>query len=145
MVEHAQEVAYRRDPRYAGKTKWGYWGLWNLAIDGVTSFTITPLKVATYAGLSTALGAFAFGAFIIVKTIVFGRDWPGYASLMVVVLFLGGVQLVTIGIIGEYLGRMFDEAKGRPLYFVNEFLPSQAGQAVLEERRRAMPAPTRFP
>lgn len=117
-------VYYRRDPRFAGKTKWSYWNLWNFALEGITSFSIGPLKIATYMGLLTALGAFSYAAFIIYKTLVYGDPVRGYPSLMVVVLFLGGVQLMSLGIIGEYLGRMFDETKRRPLYLVNRFLPS---------------------
>ena len=114
-------VPYRRDPRFAGETKWNYWKLWNFAIEGITSFTIAPLKLATYLGLFVALGAFTYGGIIVVKTLLFGNPVAGYPSLMVVILFLGGVQLVALGIIGEYLGRMFDETKGRPLYLVNEY------------------------
>jgi glycosyltransferase involved in cell wall biosynthesis len=118
------KVLYRREARHAGATKWNYWQLWNLALEGITSFTILPLKFATYIGTLTALAAFVYGLFIISKTLLFGRDLPGYPSLMVVILFLGGVQLVSLGIIGEYLGRTFDEVKNRPLYFVNRYLPA---------------------
>jgi glycosyltransferase involved in cell wall biosynthesis len=123
-------VPYRREPRYAGKTKWNYWRLWNFAIEGITSFTIAPLKIATYLGLFTALGAFAYAAVVIYKTIMFGNPVRGYPSLMVVVLFLGGVQLITIGILGEYVGRTFDEAKNRPLYLVDEYWPSNLSHSV---------------
>ncbi len=114
-------VPYHRDPRFAGETKWNYWKLWNFAIEGITSFTIAPLKLATYLGLVVALGAFSYGGVIVVKTLLYGNPVAGYPSLMVVMLFLGGVQLVALGIIGEYLGRMFDETKGRPLYLVNKY------------------------
>lgn len=117
-------VPYRREPRYAGKTKWNYWHLWNFALEGITSFTTAPLKMATYLGLVTALAAFAYAAIIVYKTLVFGDPVRGYPSLMVVVLFLGGVQLITIGILGEYIGRMFDETKNRPLYLVQEYRPA---------------------
>jgi len=117
-------VPYRRDPRFAGTTKWNYWRLWNFALEGITSFSIAPLKLATYAGLLTALGAFAYAVFVIYKTIAFGEPVRGYPSLMVVVLFLGGVQLMSLGVIGEYVGRMFNETKRRPLYLVNRFQPS---------------------
>lgn len=123
-----KSVPYRRDPRFAGETKWNYWKLWNFAIEGITSFTIAPLKLATYLGLIVALGAFSYGAFIIVRTLLFGNPVAGYPSLMVVVLFLGGVQLVALGIIGEYLGRMFDETKGRPLYLINAYHDTSADQ-----------------
>jgi glycosyltransferase involved in cell wall biosynthesis len=116
-------VPYRRDPRFAGETKWNYWHLWNFALEGITSFTIAPLKIASYIGLLTAAAAFIFAAMIIYRTLAYGDPVRGYPSLMVVVLFLGAVQLIGIGIIGEYLGRMFDETKQRPLYFVNRHLP----------------------
>lgn len=117
-------VLYRRDPRFAGETKWNYWRLWNFALEGITSFTIAPLKIATYAGILVALAAFAFALVIIYRTIMFGDPARGYPSLMVVVLFLGGIQLITLGIIGEYLGRTFNETKRRPLYLLNRFHPT---------------------
>ncbi len=117
-------VLYRRDPRFAGETKWNYWRLWNFALEGITSFTIAPLKIATYAGILVAIAAFFFAIFIIYRTIMFGDPARGYPSLMVVVLFLGGIQLITLGIIGEYLGRTFDETKRRPLYLLNRFHPT---------------------
>lgn len=117
-------VPYRRDPRHAGETKWNYWHLWNFALEGITSFSIEPLKIATYLGLSIAFCSFLFAAFIIYKTLVFGDPVQGYPSLMVVILFLGGVQLMVLGMIGEYLGRMFNETKRRPLYLVNRLIRS---------------------
>jgi glycosyltransferase involved in cell wall biosynthesis len=117
-------VQYQRDPRYAGESKWNYWRLWNFAIDGITSFTIAPLKLSTYLGLLTAAGAFLYGFYMIMETLIIGNPVPGYPSLIVIILFLGGVQLDAIGILGEYLGRIFNETKRRPLYFVNEYLPS---------------------
>lgn len=117
-------VRYERDARHAGASKWSYWRLWNLALDGITSFTIAPLKIATYLGLLTAAGAFAYGIYMVIDTLVHGNPVPGYPSLIVIILMLGGVQLVAIGIIGEYLGRIFNETKRRPLYFINEYSPS---------------------
>ncbi len=117
-------VPYRRDPRFAGETKWNYWRLWNFALDGITSFTTAPLKIATYLGLMVSLAAFIYAAVVIYKTLVFGNPVRGYPSLMVVVLFLGGVQLAALGVIGEYLGRMFDETKNRPLYLLNKLIPA---------------------
>jgi glycosyltransferase involved in cell wall biosynthesis len=114
-------VPYRRDPRFAGATKWNYWKLWNLAIEGFTSFTIFPLKLASYFGLAVACAAFLFGAFIVYRTLVHGDPVAGYPSLMVTVLFLGGVQLIALGVIGEYLGRIFNETKQRPLYLVKAY------------------------
>ena len=118
-------VSYHRDPRFAGSTKWNYWHLWNFAIEGITSFTINPLKIASYLGLTTSIGSFTYALFVIYKTLVFGEPVQGYPTLMVVVLFLGGVQLMSLGVIGEYLGRMFNETKQRPLYFINSFQPSK--------------------
>lgn len=118
-------IPYRRDPRFAGQTKWNYWKLWNLALEGITSFTTAPLKIATYLGLMVSVAAFIYAAIIIYKTLVFGDAVRGYPSLMVVVLFLGGVQLAALGVIGEYLGRMFDETKNRPLYLLNKLIPAQ--------------------
>ena len=117
-------VLYDRAPRAAGETKWNYWKLWNFSLEGITSFTVGPLKIATYLGLATAVFAAIYGAQIILKTLIWGNPVAGYPSLMAVVLFLGGVQLMTLGIIGEYLGRIFNETKGRPLYFVERHLPS---------------------
>lgn len=121
------EIFYDRDPRFAGTTKWNYWRLWNFAIEGITSFTITPLKLSTYLGLVTALAAIVYAAFIVVMTLMLGRAVPGYASLMVVILLLAGVQLIAIGVIGEYVGRIFMESKGRPLYFIDGYLRSRPG------------------
>lgn len=118
-------VPYNRAPRHAGTTKWDYWKLWNFAIEGLTSFTVMPLKIASYVGLTVALLSVGFGVQVIVKTLLFGNPVAGYPSLMTVVLFLGGVQLITLGVIGEYLGRIFNETKGRPLYLVDRFLPSE--------------------
>ncbi|WP_455387811.1 glycosyltransferase family 2 protein [Petrachloros mirabilis] len=124
-------ILYDRKPRHAGYTKWNYWKLWNFAIDGITSFTIAPLKAAMYLGFMTSLFSFLFGLFIIAKTILFGRIVPGYASIMTVILFLSGVQLVALGLLGEYVGRTFLEVKGRPLYFIQEYQPPQASRALV--------------
>lgn len=116
-------VYYKRDSRRAGKSKWSYWRLWNFALDGITSFTIAPLKISTYIGTITALSAFGYGIYMMIDTLLHGNEVPGYPSLIVIILILGGVQLVAIGILGEYLGRIFNETKQRPLYFINEYLP----------------------
>lgn len=118
-------LPYRRDPRFAGETKWNYWKLWNFALEGITSFTIVPLKIASYLGLAISLLAFSYAAFIIYKTLMFGENVQGYPSLMVAILMLGGIQLASLGIIGEYLGRMFNETKRRPLYLTQGLLLSQ--------------------
>jgi glycosyltransferase involved in cell wall biosynthesis len=119
-------VTFDREPRGAGTTNWSFWKLWNLAIEGITSFTVAPLRLATYLGLATAVFAAVFAAQLVVRTLVFGNSVAGYPSLMAVILFLGGVQLMTLGIIGEYLGRVFNETKRRPLYLVERYTPSRA-------------------
>jgi glycosyltransferase involved in cell wall biosynthesis len=113
-------VFYDRAPRSAGITKWNYWKLWNLSLEGVTSSTLAPLKASTYVGFAVAAGAFLMGVFFIVKKLVFGDSVQGFSTLVVVLSFLGGVQLTVLGVIGEYLGRVFNETKNRPLYFTNE-------------------------
>jgi len=125
-------VPYRREPRHSGQSKWNYWKLWNLAIEGFTSFTTAPLKLATYLGTAVAMLSFAYAAFVIYKTVVYVDPVRGYPTLMVVVLFLGGVQLLSLGVIGEYLGRMFNEAKQRPLYLVNSYVHSHEHDASIE-------------
>ena len=109
-------VLYDRPNRIQGTTKWNYWKLWNFALDGITSFSLVPLKVWSYLGVVLSLLAFTYGSFLIIRTIILGIDVPGYASLMVTILFIGGVQLITLGILGEYLGRIYEETKQRPLY-----------------------------
>ena len=121
-------VAYDRDPRHAGHTKFNYWKLWNVAIEGITSFTIAPLKLATYFGLLVAVLAFIAMAVLIAKTWLYGDPVKGYPSLMCVILFLGGIQLTALGMLGEYIGRMFNEVKRRPLYVTKQYVPSRHGQ-----------------
>jgi glycosyltransferase involved in cell wall biosynthesis len=111
---------YTRAPRSEGKSRFGGWRLWNLAMEGFTSFSLAPLRVWTYLGALVASLSLAWGLWILVRTIVFGRDLPGYASLIVAVLFLGGIQLVGIGIVGEYLGRTYIESKRRPAFVVRK-------------------------
>ena len=116
-------VLYSREPRYAGKSKWNYWRLWNFALEGITSFSDAPLKIATYLGAMTSGIAFLYGLYFLVRTLLFGNPVPGYPSLILVVLFLGGVQLICLGIIGEYLARTYNESKRRALYFTQGFHP----------------------
>ncbi len=113
-------VTYHREARAFGKSKWKYWQLWNFALDGITSNSTLPLRIWTYLGLFISFVAFGYAGFLIIRLLVLGVDTPGYASLMVSVLFLGGINLLTLGIIGEYLGRIYTEAQGRPLYFVRQ-------------------------
>lgn len=112
-------IGYERASRAAGTSKWGYWRLWNFALDGITSFSTLPLRVWTYVGLMIAMCAFIYAIYIIIHTMTSGTDLPGYPSIMAAILFLGGLQMVGLGILGEYLGRMFYEAKRRPPYIVN--------------------------
>jgi glycosyltransferase involved in cell wall biosynthesis len=111
-------VPYTRQRRNTGQSRFNGWRLWNLAIEGITSFSLLPLRIWTYVGVLVATGSLAWAFFILFRTIVLGRDVPGYASLIVAVLFLGGLQLIGIGIIGEYLGRTYMESKRRPAYVV---------------------------
>lgn len=111
-------IDYARPARAAGTTKFTGWRLWNFAIEGITSFSTIPLRVWTYIGGTLAIIAFAYAMFIIIRTVMFGVDVPGYASLLSVTLFIGGVQLFGIGVIGEYIGRIYHETKQRPIYIV---------------------------
>ena len=119
-------IEYIRPPRAAGETKWNYWKLYKLAIEGIISFTSLPLKIWSYIGASVAIGGFVYGIYLIIKTMVFGVDSPGYASLMVVLLFMSGLILLCLGVIGEYLSRIFIEVKARPLYIVMETVGFEA-------------------
>lgn len=113
-------LTYVREPRFSGVTKFNYWKLWNFAIEGITGFSIAPLQFATYFGFLVSVFAALYALVIIFKTLFIGADVPGYPSIMVTLLFLGGIQLITIGIIGEYVGRIYNEVKRRPLYIVSK-------------------------
>ena len=117
-------VDYVRPERVAGTTKFNGWRLWNFALEGVTSFSTDPLRIWTYIGSIVSLLSFLFAAFIAVKVLIRGVDVPGYASLMVAVTFLGGLQLIGIGVLGEYLGRTYMEAKRRPVYLIRRVYES---------------------
>lgn len=116
-----KEIEFDRDPRVAGETKWNYLKLIDLAIEGITSFTVAPLRIATILGILCAGGSFIYILYMLIKTWVSGIDVPGYASLVCIILMLGGIQLVCLGVIGEYIGRIFIEVKNRPLYFIDEY------------------------
>lgn len=116
-----KEITYERDPRMAGESKWNYFQLLNLAIEGIVSFTTSPLRFSTYVGVFVSLLAFLYMFFLVIRTLLYGTDLAGYPSMMAAILFLGGVQLLSLGIIGEYIGRIFNETKQRPLYFVEEY------------------------
>jgi polyisoprenyl-phosphate glycosyltransferase len=117
-------IEFVRDVRVAGQTSWNYLRLWNFAVDGLTSFSIVPLRMASMAGGIISLIGFAYAAYLMIRTLIYGVDVPGYASIMVVMIFLGGVQLLCLGLIGEYLGRLYIEAKARPLFIIADIFES---------------------
>ncbi|EKN3346846.1 glycosyltransferase family 2 protein [Yersinia ruckeri] len=114
-------VTYTRDKRITGKSKFGFWKLWNLALEGITSFSTIPLRFWTYIGLGIASLSFVYALFIIIHKIIYNNPVPGYPSLISIVLFLGGVQLIGIGVLGEYIGRIYLETKQRPRFIVKDF------------------------
>lgn len=117
-------IPYQREARVAGRSKFNFWALWNFALEGITSFSTAPLRMATYIGIATALVAFGYGSWIIFKALLWGDRVAGWPTMMSVILFLGGMQLVALGLIGEYLGRLYEESKQRPLYFVDSWRPA---------------------
>lgn len=117
-------VPYQRDARLGGRSKFNFWRLWNFALEGVTSFSTAPLRLATYVGVGAALLAFGYGLWIVVKALIWGDPVAGWPTMMSVILFLGGAQLIALGVIGEYLGRLYEESKQRPLYLVDAWLPA---------------------
>ncbi|NOI81663.1 glycosyltransferase family 2 protein [Vibrio tubiashii] len=130
-------IQFQRDARFSGETKWNYLKLIGLAVDGITSFSIRPLRLATVLGSLIAGGAFIYGVMIVIKTLLFGDPVTGYPSMMVVQLALGGIQLLSIGVLGEYIGRIFIETKQRPLYLVQSVSEKQARQQVHKTEKRA--------
>ena len=121
-------VEYDRVRREVGKTKFNYWKLWTLALDGITSTSTLPLRVWSYIGVVIALVALVYAAFLVIRTTLFGTDVAGYASMMVATLFLGGVQLISLGVLGEYIGRILIEAKQRPIYVVSRRIGGVEGE-----------------
>ncbi|MEQ8393929.1 glycosyltransferase family 2 protein [Thalassobaculum sp.] len=113
-------VPFTPEARHAGHSRWSFWRLWMLALDAVTAFSVMPLRVWSYIGVLVSMLALLYGTFIAIRTLIEGVDVPGYASLMVAVAFFGGVQLITLGVLGEYVGRVFTEVKRRPLYIVDQ-------------------------
>jgi len=113
-------ILYNREPRKVGKTKWNYRKLIHLAINGITSFSTVPLHISSWLGFLVSFCAFSYMVFIILKTLIYGDSVPGYPSLVAIILFVGGIQLIVLGIIGEYLGKIFNESKHRPLYLISE-------------------------
>ncbi|MCC1495561.1 glycosyltransferase family 2 protein [Alcanivorax sp. 1008] len=128
-------IEYDRDPRAAGSSKFHYWKLWNFAIEGITSFSVMPIKLASYAGFASALLAVLLGLFFLIKTLFFGDPVDGFPTLILTILFMGGLQLMAIGIMGEYVGRLFIESKQRPLYLLDYYHPAQTTRAVKADLR----------
>jgi glycosyltransferase involved in cell wall biosynthesis len=122
-------VPYERKPRLAGRSKFSFWKLWNFALEGITSFSTAPLRMATWLGVATALVAFAYAAWIVVKALLWGDPVAGWPTMMAVILLLGGVQLIALGVVGEYLGRLYMESKQRPLYLVEQWRPAGVSSA----------------
>ncbi len=118
------EITYERDERYSGETKWKFLGLVDLAFEGLTSFSVLPLRLASMLGFLSAIAGLMFAVIIIIKKMMFGDPVAGYPSLVVLITFIGGIQLLALGIIGEYLGRVFNETKNRPLYLIKDIKPS---------------------
>jgi glycosyltransferase involved in cell wall biosynthesis len=115
-------IVYQVEPRQHGQTSFKFWKLWNLALEGITSFSTIPLRIWTYLGGFVSVSAFAYAVYLLIRTIIYGAETPGYASLMIAILFLGGVQLIGIGVLGEYVGRIFNEVKRRPSYIIREII-----------------------
>ena len=122
-------VPFEQESRRLGVTSWNYWRLWNLALEGITSFSTFPLRVWTYIGFVLAFLSLIYAAYLVAQTIIFGVTTPGFASIMVAVLFIGGIQLISLGVIGEYIGRIFSEVKGRPLYLVRDLYGLESRQS----------------
>lgn len=122
-----KEIIFERSDRVAGASRWSFWSLLNLAIEGITNFTTAPLRFATFFGSLIAIFAFCLGLFYGIKTIIFGNEARGFTTIIVIVLFLGGVQLLTIGILGEYIGRIFNETKRRPPYLTESYNETKIG------------------
>lgn len=112
------EVTFKRPPRVTGETTWSYWKLWNFALDGIVSSSTLPLRVWSYLGVFLSMGSFIYAIFIFIRTVIMGADTPGYASTVILILLFGGLNLLAIGTIGEYVGRIFTEVRGRPLYII---------------------------
>lgn len=136
---NAVSIPYQRDARAAGRSKFNAWKLWNFALEGITGFSTVPLRMATYAGLATSLLAFGYGGWVIAKALLWGDRVAGWPSMMAVILFLGGVQLMALGMIGEYLGRLYEESKQRPLYLIDDWRPAIGVSSV--RRPELLPEP----
>jgi len=135
-------IDYRREARAAGTTKWRYWKLWNFALDGITASSTVPLRIWTYFGVALGLFSMAYACWLVVHTMIYGNPVPGYASLMVTVLTLGSINIVATGILGEYVGRIYNEVRGRPLYLVRETMGLESQNSVMEDHHGPQRLPT---
>ncbi|MGD8170146.1 glycosyltransferase [Vibrio sp. TRT 21S02] len=131
------QLRFQRDPRHCGETKWNYVKLIGLAMDGISSFSIRPLRLASFVGAGVAMSAFGYGLYILSKTLLFGELVSGYPSMMIVMLALGGVQLLCIGLLGEYIGRIFIETKQRPLYLLQSLKEKRPQHQSVKAEKRA--------
>ncbi|MEZ5894239.1 MAG: glycosyltransferase family 2 protein [Parvularculaceae bacterium] len=129
-------VPYARPARAAGETKFNFWKLWNFALDGIVSFSTAPLRVWSYVGAVVAFFSFIYASFIILRTLFTGSDVPGYASLIVLILFFGSVQMISVGVLGEYIARLFVEVKRRPLYLVEDVIGDVTAETAVRSERR---------
>lgn len=120
--DETEIIEYKRPERFSGKTKFNTWKLWNLALEGITSFSTVPLRFWSYVGFLMAIVSFVFGLFIIIDKIFYGNPIAGYPSLFVAITFIGGIQLIGMGVMGEYIGRIYNETKRRPKYVVRELI-----------------------
>lgn len=116
-----KEIKFEQEDRVAGTSSFNFFSLLSLAVEGVTSFTVAPLRISTFAGIIVSLVAFIYMCFIMFKTLIWGEVVQGFPTLMIVILFLGGIQLLSLGVIGEYIGRIFNETKNRPTYIAREY------------------------
>ncbi len=132
-------IEYGREPRAHGNSNFSWWRLWNFGIEGITSFSTTPLRVWTYIGITGALFSLAFGGWVVLRTFLYGTDVPGYASVFVAILFLGSLQLIGLGVLGEYVGRLFLESKRRPSYLVRRIHTRDANASNLAEEASQKP------
>lgn len=129
-------MKYDREPRIGGATKWNYWKLFCLAFSGITAFSNKPLRLASWMGTLVAFSSFIYGIWVLIKTLAYGDPVTGYPSMMVVILFIGGIQLITIGILGEYIGRIFTEVKKRPVYIIRENLTKRGSTGLAKSTQR---------
>jgi len=131
-----KEILFDQQARVAGSSKWNYFELIELAIEGITSFTISPLRISSFVGVIISIGAFIYMVYVFILALIFGDPTRGYPTMMVVILFLGGFQLLSLGIIGEYLGRIFMETKNRPPYFARLYNGKKINRIISEEQNQ---------